>query len=325
MVEGLPKRCSCRPKHWLTNCNSGTFVGEIKLSKKNQIYTILNKVSQTRNRLNLTLPTPLRTTVLNLIDLSSRQNDRLIPPLRLRRIIGQGEGYMVDRASLLKTFCDLKPTDSILDVGCGCGSLAYSLIRYYNFRGTYEGFDIIKEFTDWLKQNVTPKHPNFHFRHANVYSASYNSTAKIQPFNYKFPYPDNTFDSVFLNSIFSHLLPSSVENYLSEIARVLKPNGKSLVSYFLLSPLRPKALRDNEIRSRFIDSGKGYSTTNVLYPEDAVAYRQEYILSLYKKNGLVLDQPIVYGELQDWIIAKKPLQELTSAFCKPVTAHPAPA
>jgi SAM-dependent methyltransferase len=267
---------------------------------------ILNKFSRVKHGLNLTLPMPLRAAMLDLIELPShRQNDPLIPPLRLRRIIGQTDNYTMNRVTQLETYCGLKPTDSILDVGCGCGSLAYSLIRYYSFQGKYEGFEIIKEFTDWLRQNVTPKYPNFHFSHANVYSASYNSTAKIPASKYKFPYSENSFDVALLGSVFSHMLPADLENYLSETARVLKPNGKCLISYFLLTPLRPKELRDNEIRSRFVDSGKGYSTTNIQYPEDAVAYNQEYILRLYKKHGLALEQPVVYGELQDLIVAKK--------------------
>jgi len=103
------------------------------------------------------------------------------------------------------------------------------------------------------------------------------------------------------------MLPGGVENYLSEITRVLKPSGKALISYFLLSPQRPKELKDEEIRSRFIDSGKGYSTTNLQYPEDVVAYRGEYVLDLLGKSDLLLERPIVYGEVQDWIVAKRNL------------------
>jgi ubiquinone/menaquinone biosynthesis C-methylase UbiE len=283
-----------------------TLGGPFDLSEKSLHNMVSKKFSKVKHGLNLKLPMPLRAAMLDLLELSiNRQDDPLIPPLRLRRIIGQTDNYTMNRVTQLKIYCGLKPTDSILDVGCGCGSLAYSLIRYHYFQGKYEGFDIIKEFTDWLRQNITPKYPNFHFKHANVYSASYNYTAKILPSKYKFPHPDNTFDIALVGSVFSHMLPADLENYLSEIARVLKPNGKCLASYFLLTPLRPKELRDDEIRSRFIDSGKGYSTTNMEYPEDAVAYDQKYILSQYKKLGLALVQPVVYGELQDLVVAKK--------------------
>lgn len=275
------------------------------MSKKDVGKIILNKASQVKHGLNLTLPMPLRAAILDLIDSRSRQDDHLIPPLRLRRIIGQTDNYTVNRVTPLRTYCGLKPTDAILDVGCGCGSLAYSLIRYYDFQGKYEGFDIIKEFTDWLSENITLKYPNFHFKHANVYSTSYNCTAKILPSKYKFPYPDNTFNVVLVGSVFSHLLPADLENYLSEIVRVLKPNGIVLASYFLLSTQRPRKLKDDEIRSRFVDSGKGYCTTNVEYPEDAIAYDQEYVLGLYQEISLALEHPVVYGELQDLIAARK--------------------
>jgi ubiquinone/menaquinone biosynthesis C-methylase UbiE len=102
------------------------------------------------------------------------------------------------------------------------------------------------------------------------------------------------------------MLPDDLENYLSEVKRVLKPNGKCLISYYLLSSERPQEIVNSEIRNKFVNSAKGYWTTNLKYPEDATAYPQEYILSLYKKFELKLTMPIVYGSLQDIVVATKP-------------------
>ena len=276
------------------------------MNDKNLQEFVINKFFQVKRTLNLTLPMPLEATVLSIANLSgNRQKDQLIPPLKLRCIESQTDNNPTERETQLKIYCDLKPTDSILDVGCGVGGLTYSLTKYYNFQGKHEGFEITKEFTEWLKQNTTSKYSNFHFSYANGFCAAYNNTASIPASKYRFPYSDNSFDIALVGSVFSHMLPEGLENYLSEVTRVLKPNGKCLISYFLLTPLRPMDLRDNEIRSRFVDSGKGYSTTGTQYPEDAVAYNQEYILTLYEKRGLVLEQQIVYCNFQDMVVAKK--------------------
>jgi len=59
-------------------------------------------------------------------------------------------------------------------------------------------------------------------------------------------------------------------------------------------------LRDNEIRSRFVDSGKGYSTTGTQYPEDAVAYNQEYILTLYEKGVSCWNSKLYIVTFRTW-------------------------
>ena len=41
-------------------------------------------------------------------------------------------------------------------------------------------------------------------------------------------------DVAFLTSVFTHMLPEDVEHYLDELARVLKPGGRTLITWFLL-------------------------------------------------------------------------------------------
>jgi len=264
--------------------------------------------NRTANRVMATLNSSILQTskdlVFGIMDLTNR-NKPLIPPLKLRRVIGQSDNYTQNRTDHFEDLCELTSHSNILDVGCGCGSLAYSLIKYRNFQGNYEGFDVIKEFTDWLAENVTSKYPNYHFKHANVYNKSYNPSGKIEPTEFRFPYKSNTFDMALLGSVFTHMLPSDLENYLSEVNRVLKPQGKCLISYFLLSSERPQSIVDHEFRKRFVDSGRGYWTINIERPEDAVAYQQGFILSLYKTYGLQLAAPVIYSGYQDAIVASK--------------------
>ena len=77
----------------------------------------------------------------------------------------------------------------------------------------------------WCQENITPKHPNFRFQVADIRNKEYNSGERFAASEYEFPYEDASFDFVLLTSVFTHLLPNEVENYLSEIQRVLAPGG----------------------------------------------------------------------------------------------------
>ncbi|MGD0159505.1 MAG: class I SAM-dependent methyltransferase [Candidatus Bathyarchaeia archaeon] len=219
------------------------------------------------------------------------EKDELVPPMKLRHIIGL-DNFKVDRAEMLAKNLDLRNVNSILDVGCGCGSLSYSLIRYHNFQGKYEGFDIIKDFIDWLQQHYTTKYPNFHFTFAPLSNNNYVRGGESAG-AYTFPYPNGMFDAVFLGSVFTHMLPADLEHYLSEIVRVMKSHGTSFISYFFESGRRKDFIRVGQ-----------YSTRNPKCPEEAIAYDENFILRLYENVGLRATRPVIYGA-QDWIIAEK--------------------
>jgi SAM-dependent methyltransferase len=169
----------------------------------------------------------MRSALLELLDLAAKpqKSSVLIPPLKLRHVIGEDHFDTTTSLRQLQVYCRLEPHEKVLDVGCGCGRVAVSLIGYLNSSGQYEGFDIIKEFIDWLQANVTPKYPNFRFRHANIWNSSYNPNGKILASKYKFPYRNESFDIVYLASVFTHMLPQDLENYLSEISLCLSPEA----------------------------------------------------------------------------------------------------
>lgn len=112
------------------------------------------------------------------------------------------------------------------------------------------------------------------------------------------------------------MLPQDLENYLSEITRVLKPEGRCLISYFLLTPQTQSSIDRKLSKMNFKDTGKGYSIIDEAVPENAVAYPEKYILDLYQKNHVEVTAPIIRGDwsglatlpnggLQDLVIGKK--------------------
>ncbi|MBP1690868.1 MAG: methyltransferase domain protein [Bacteroidetes bacterium] len=221
----------------------------------------------------------------------------LIPPTRMIKSIGGGD-FRKGGEEFLKLFIDiggLKRTDAVLDVGCGVGRMAIPLTSWLDATARYEGFDITPEEIRWCQKHITPRFPNFHFRHSDVYSHVYNPTAKTRASEYRFPFGDAMFDFVFLTSVFTHMLPADLENYLAEIARVLKPGGRSFITYFLLNNESRELLRQGRSTLDFKFQLDGCMTTDMGAPESALAYSEESVRILNTKHGLEVGPRIWYG------------------------------
>ncbi|RLA90379.1 MAG: class I SAM-dependent methyltransferase [Deltaproteobacteria bacterium] len=180
--------------------------------------------------------------------------------------------------------------------------------------GSYEGFDIIPDEINWCKENISTKYPNFHFQLADIFNKNYNPKGKLNANGYKFPYEDESFDFVFLTSVFTHMLPKDVDHYLSEIARVIKRNKKCLLTFFLLNKESYKLINIKKSSLNFKYEFGNYKTIDPNIPEIAISYDESFIIDLIKKNGLKIIKPIYYGSwcgredflsFQDIIIVSK--------------------
>lgn len=269
------------------------------------------------------IPKPIKLAMRNVYDrwsdnveLLSGQRDSLTPPSKMIKAIGGGDFKKIGETFLhhFINLCDLKPNEKVLDVGCGCGRIAVPLTKYLSGEGCYEGFDIIPEQVKWCQKNITPSYPNFHFQLANIYNEMYNQRGKYEASSYKFPYADETFDFVYLTSVFTHLLPEDMEHYLSEIARLLKNDGRCFITFFLLNKESLQLIKAKKGNRDFkFDFGE-YRIENKDIPEAAVAYDEIFIKELYSKYNLEIKLPIHYGswcertpflDYQDIVIASK--------------------
>jgi ubiquinone/menaquinone biosynthesis C-methylase UbiE len=222
-----------------------------------------------------------------------------------------------DWANKLVKVGKLENNHGVLEVGCGIGRVAIFLTEYLT-EGEYFGFDIRQDEIVWLDKNITARFPTFHFEYSNVYNAFYNPEGMILAHEYRFPYSDNFFDLVYLTSVFTHMLPRDIENYLREVKRVMKVEGRCFISYFLLNTESKEHIAQGQSSRNFgIQIEGGCFSDNVKVPEDAVAYEESYIRNLYKVVGFEIEEPIHYGvwhksqvlnaarDYQDIIVAKK--------------------
>ena len=207
----------------------------------------------------------------------------------------------------------LKSSDDVLDVGSGYGRMAKPLTTYLNPDSQYEGIEIIGRGVRKCKKLISKTFPNFHFQKIDVHNKRYNPRGSVKAAEFTFPFEDESFDFVLLTSVFTHMLPDDLANYLKEIARVLKKGGTCFITYFLL----------NDESSKLIDSGSSHFNLSFKYesyrieseedPEYVVAYDENLIRAQYDKNQLDIKQ-VYFGswsgradflDFQDIIIAKK--------------------
>ncbi len=230
------------------------------------------------------------------LDVARGKRDPLVPPARLH-FVGKGDFITIGNEffGYFKDLCGLQPEDRVLDVGCGIGRMARPLTGYLRGAGSYDGFDIVPEGIKWCARNITKRYPGFRFQLADVHNAAYHPQGRYPAADFRFPYPDRSFDFVFLVSVFTHMLPPDLTNYLGEVARVLAPGKTCFVTYFLLNDESRRCLAGGSSALDFRFHGEGFLTINEGTPEQAVAYEEGFVRDLYRERGLRITEPIRYG------------------------------
>lgn len=124
-------------------------------------------------------------------------------------------------APKIKLLRDLKPSQKVLDVGCGNGIVAGEIIR----RGAnYTGLDISAKLLAIARRDykkaIKNKQAKFVLGEAN-----------------KMPFVKNSFDAIFSYAVMHHIPSLELRlGFLKEIHRVLKPGGRvAIINWNLLN------------------------------------------------------------------------------------------
>ena len=198
-----------------------------------------------------------------------------------------------------KMVLNLNSKDRVLDIGCGCGRTAIALRGHI---GSYVGFDISKSLINQARSFVPD--PNFKFFSYDIFSHTYNrKESAILPEKFKFPFPNDSFDVVIASSVFTHLLPTALKNYVSEIRRVLSPKGRCFISFFVEQnkPISGDKWKEAYAESRFhqMNDSIENSSCTVLDPANPdifVRYNLSYLNQVFKESGLVPLKEPMYGK-----------------------------
>jgi SAM-dependent methyltransferase len=189
----------------------------------------------------------------------------------------------------LEQSAGLRADSDVLDVGCGTGRVALPMTEFLT-SGTYTGIDVVKSSIDWCQQAYRT-FDRFKFIHADVHSVFYNPTGQFRSENYSFPFPDNSFDVVWSSSLFTHMLLPGVDNYLKEMARVIRPGKYIWNSYLLLDQItEPSVLVPRNDGRRMPHPVPGGRIAYKDKPEHVVGLYVDGIKELHHKHGLTIAQ-----------------------------------
>jgi SAM-dependent methyltransferase len=115
------------------------------------------------------------------------------------------EGFTTFAAGELVAFADLKPSDSVLDVGCGTGVAAVTAARK---GASVTGLDLTPALLERARENASIAGVEVNFTEGDVEAL---------------PYDDCSFDVVL--SQFGHMFAPQPQIAIAEMVRVLKPCG----------------------------------------------------------------------------------------------------
>ncbi len=108
----------------------------------------------------------------------------------------------------------IKPGESVLEIGCGTGSLTLAAKRQAGPAGQVVGVDVIPGMVAYSQQKAADAGLDVKFQLGSINGL---------------PFPDNSFDVTMCSFMIFHMSAETRRTGIAEIYRVLKPQGRLLV------------------------------------------------------------------------------------------------
>ena len=207
----------------------------------------------------------------------------------------------------------LKPNSKFLDLGCGEGRHCFG--AYMSEEIDVFGFDMslsdvgkAKENFDQFNENTSSKSCNFGVADAK-----------------KLPFKDNTFDFIICSEVLEHII--DYQSALSEINRILKPEGKLAVSVPKFFPEwicwklsidyqntpggHVRIFKFKELKKDIADYGLNFSQRHWAHALHSPYWWLQCLFWNSKENSKIIN---LYHEFLVWDMMKKPLLTRCSEY-----------
>jgi SAM-dependent methyltransferase len=138
-----------------------------------------------------------------------------------------------------------------------------------------------------------------------VHNARFRPAGREPAERARFPYDDAAFDFAFATSVFTHLRPEAADRYLAETARVLRPGGRALLTFFLAG----------EPVGDYVHRVGPALAVDPEVPEEAIAYPEAWVRDRAAAHGLRVREPVHPGtwagrpegrSFQDLVVLDRP-------------------
>lgn len=162
------------------------------------------------------------------------------------------------------------PDEPMLDWGCGAGRLAVGALETWPGFASYDGVDVQKNLIKWASRHIG--RPGVNFTWVDVSNARYNpgGTDKCV-----IPGETDKYGVFYAFSVFSHMVSTDVQRYLSEIKRLLATDGFAMVTAFL----EPHVPNEQE-------NPPGYGSLDWKGPLHCVRFNLTFFTSMVHSAGL---------------------------------------
>lgn len=186
-------------------------------------------------------------------------------------------------------FADIKNYESILEVACGTGVVFEQIVKR-NFNGFNIGIDLSSDMLNKAKKRLNKiNNSNYELREGDTLSLDFE---------------DKYFDTV-INNFMVDLMPAETFDIIAkEFYRVIKPNGKTIVSTFsfgekkvnkfwfllakkfpdLLAGCRPVSFKENLIKAGF-KIEKSVSISQNTFPSEVICAKKQLLNKKIIHNG----------------------------------------
>jgi len=225
-----------------------------------------------------------------------RHRGSILPPRRLRLCDEKfkDDDYFLKTAELeaerLLARLGCTTHSKVLEIGCGAGRLPIGILRKIG-EIEYVGLDVLPDRIEWCRKYISGPHPSFQFRHLNVYSERYNTNGKPIDGSFRFDYPSDYFDIVYLYGVVINMTEEHTRIYLRDIRRLVKPTGRVFIS---------ASVEENV--PKVTVNPPGYLGFEFSGPLNHVLYERNYFRSILEESGLKITEeermPMEYFEMQ---------------------------
>lgn len=151
-----------------------------------------------------------------------------------------------EATDLLISKLNIKPSDEILEIGCGTGGTLIEIISRYGIKVT--AVEILDEMLTAAEENLK----------------SLNLTDKAEIFNIKpgekYPFENNSFDKIYAESVIGFQDKPGMEFIFSEIRRLIKPNGIFILNDALWKQGVPDSIVNRITEQAYKDFGLAHAS-----------------------------------------------------------------
>jgi SAM-dependent methyltransferase len=171
----------------------------------------------------------------------------------------------------------------ILDLGCGLGRSSIPFVDYLSGGGGHlVGVDVIERMVSFCRDVIGSRYSNASF-HSCAVPESYlinqqrNNPPDLLPVKEILVHQE-PFDLINAFSVFTHLLPDEMDAYFSLFERILKPDGRMVLTFLFLDEWTRPKIRDRAL------------PTSPSNPRAAVAIALDDVLAMAKAHGFQPEQ-----------------------------------